>query len=351
LRTLVSVVINNHNYNSFLPQAIDSALAQTHDRVEVVVVDDGSNDGSLKTIDGYGSRIVAVVKENGGQASALNAGFAACRGDIVIFLDSDDELYPTAATDMAAALTSAAAAKAHGVLDEVDADGHFLGRTNPANASALAEGDVLPALLASGRYVCPVMSGNAFPRWLLQRIMPIPESAFASGADGYLVALSGLHGPIVATKRPVGKYRRHGANVWAAEPTADSLSRQLRRELSKYEELKREANKLGLPLADGFEFNDYPGLRTRIASLRLTGTAHPVQGDTRFLLARSGVFALWRTAHVDVRRRLMFTVWFVIVAFGPLPLARRAITWLYVATARPAVWRLHRQRVKQMEQR
>ncbi|MFK5073749.1 glycosyltransferase family 2 protein, partial [Klebsiella pneumoniae] len=59
-------------------------------RTEVVVVDDGSRDNSRQVIAGYGQRIVAVFKANGGQASAFNAGFRAARGDIICLLDADD---------------------------------------------------------------------------------------------------------------------------------------------------------------------------------------------------------------------------------------------------------------------
>lgn len=87
---LVSILINNYNYGFFLGDAIDSALAQDYEKVEVVVVDDGSTDNSRALIERYGGRIVSVMKKNGGQASAFNAGFAASNGDIICFLDSDD---------------------------------------------------------------------------------------------------------------------------------------------------------------------------------------------------------------------------------------------------------------------
>ncbi len=93
---LVSIIINNYNYGRFLAEAIDSALIQTHSRIEVIVVDDGSTDDSRAIIAGYGNRINTILKENGGQTSALNAGFAVSHGDLVCFLDSDDRLLPTA---------------------------------------------------------------------------------------------------------------------------------------------------------------------------------------------------------------------------------------------------------------
>ena len=93
---LVSVIVNNYNYGHFLSEAIDSALAQTYTRTEVIVVDDGSTDDSSEIIAGYGDRIIPVLKENGGQASAFNAGFAKSRGDVICFLDADDYLFPQA---------------------------------------------------------------------------------------------------------------------------------------------------------------------------------------------------------------------------------------------------------------
>jgi glycosyltransferase involved in cell wall biosynthesis len=73
-----------------LGEAIDCALQQTYPSIEVIVVDDGSKDNSLDIIKSYGERIVPVIKENGGQASAFNAGFARSRGEIICFLDADD---------------------------------------------------------------------------------------------------------------------------------------------------------------------------------------------------------------------------------------------------------------------
>jgi glycosyltransferase involved in cell wall biosynthesis len=91
---LVSVIINNYNYGRFLQDAIDSALNQTYSHTEVIVVDDGSTDNSREILASYGDKITPVLKENGGQASAFNAGFAASQGDIICFLDSDDIFLP-----------------------------------------------------------------------------------------------------------------------------------------------------------------------------------------------------------------------------------------------------------------
>src|SRR5262249_61789343 len=91
-----SIVINNYNYGRFLRDAIGSALNQSYPHVEVIVVDDGSTDGSREIIAGYGDRIIPVLKQNGGQASAYNARVARSCGKVMLFLDSDDMLLRTA---------------------------------------------------------------------------------------------------------------------------------------------------------------------------------------------------------------------------------------------------------------
>jgi glycosyltransferase involved in cell wall biosynthesis len=93
-QTLVSIIINNYNYGKFMTEAINSALNQTYKKIEIIVVDDGSTDNSREIIASYGERIIPVYKENGGQPSCYNAGFAASKGEIICFLDSDDIFLP-----------------------------------------------------------------------------------------------------------------------------------------------------------------------------------------------------------------------------------------------------------------
>ncbi len=95
-KPLASIIITNYNYGRFLPEAIDSALNQNYQPLEVIVVDDGSTDGSQQIIANYGKQIIPLLKENGGQGSAFNAGFAKSRGEVICFLDADDVLLPSA---------------------------------------------------------------------------------------------------------------------------------------------------------------------------------------------------------------------------------------------------------------
>jgi glycosyltransferase involved in cell wall biosynthesis len=90
---LVSIVIPCYNAEAYISDAINSALAQTYPNTEVIVVDDGSTDESLKVIKSYGHRIRWETGENRGACTARNRGVELSRGKFIQFLDSDDRLY------------------------------------------------------------------------------------------------------------------------------------------------------------------------------------------------------------------------------------------------------------------
>ena len=91
-KPLVSIVIPVYNGENFLAEAIDSALAQTYDNIEIIVVNDGSTDnGATERIAlSYGDRIRYFRKENGGCSSALNFGISKMRGEYFSWLSHDD---------------------------------------------------------------------------------------------------------------------------------------------------------------------------------------------------------------------------------------------------------------------
>jgi amino acid adenylation domain-containing protein len=94
-RDRVSVVIPAYNSSEFLPIAIESVLAQTHLAVGIVVVDDGSTDDPQAVCDRYPT-VKYVYQTNQGAASARNRGISASTGNYLVFLDSDDYLFPDA---------------------------------------------------------------------------------------------------------------------------------------------------------------------------------------------------------------------------------------------------------------
>lgn len=92
---LVSVVIPTYNRASLIPSSIESVLGQTYKRIELIVVDDGSTDDTQAVLAGYGDKIKVICQQNAGPAIARNRGIAAATGDIIAFLDSDDQWLPT----------------------------------------------------------------------------------------------------------------------------------------------------------------------------------------------------------------------------------------------------------------
>jgi glycosyltransferase involved in cell wall biosynthesis len=93
-RPLISVVIPTFNYGRFVEEAVDSVLAQTYDHLEVIVVDDGSEDDTRSRLERYGSAITCIHQANQGMSTARNTGIGNARGDWIAFLDSDDVWHP-----------------------------------------------------------------------------------------------------------------------------------------------------------------------------------------------------------------------------------------------------------------
>ena len=97
----VSVIIPNYNLARYLPDAIDSVLAQDYDSLEIIVVDDGSNENTKDYINQYLSKIKYIYQTNGGEAKSRNTGIKAATGDALIFLDADDVLPEKAVSTLA----------------------------------------------------------------------------------------------------------------------------------------------------------------------------------------------------------------------------------------------------------
>ncbi len=216
---LVSILINNYNYGRFVGAAIDSALTQTYGPIEVIVVDDGSRDNSAEVIHGYGDRVTAVLKPNGGQASAFNAGFAASTGDIICFLDADDVLAPDKVAQVVQAFQQYPQAQwCFHPLKLVDAELHPLAQIDQTPVTAQTFFcDVRQAMLAGtliGKlpFSPPATSGLCLQRSLLQTILPMPEAESISLNDTYLQCISYAKAPGIALDQQLTWQRVHGKN-------------------------------------------------------------------------------------------------------------------------------------------
>jgi hypothetical protein len=321
----VDIVVDNYNYGRFLGAAIDSALAQTHGAVNVIVVDDGSSDNSREVISHYEGRITTILKENGGQASAVNAGVEVCEGDVVMLLDADDTLRPDAAATVAAAFAAdPELVKIQFRLEVIDREGRPTGVIKPESRLAMPSGDVRSEELAQPYdLVWMATSGNAFRTAELRRIMPIPEEPFRSCADWYLVHLSALLGPVASLLEIHGAYRIHGENSYEpqeAELDLDHIRQTIDFATATSSQLLGLAGRLGLPHPS--RILSIADLANRMISLRLAPARHPLGDDTRLSLLGGAIGALRRRRGPSPAVKGLFLAWFAAMAVLPRRLVR-----------------------------
>lgn len=326
----VSIVINNYNYGRFLAQAIYSALDQRYLHVEVIVVDDGSTDHSRAVMASFGERIVPIYKENGGQASAFNVGFARSQGEVVIFLDADDTLTADAVERVVDAFRSQPdAAKVMARMAVIDATGERTGQIKPHAHLPLRSGDLRRHVLSFPfDMTWMATSANAFAASVLRRILPIPEDVYGSvGADWYLSVLTPLFGPVIFLDTVGACYRVHGGNNYelaAASVDLDHLRQTLDYAGRTLPFIDRFARELGLrpPPAWMGGILSVSLIAQRLTSLKLEPQRHPVPTDRAPRLLALGMIAAARRFDVSWPMRIVFMLWFAAMTAAPRPLAR-----------------------------
>jgi len=246
---LISIIICNYNYAEFLGVCIESALAQSYDNVEIIVVDDGSTDNSLQVIASFGDRITSTSQRNAGQAAAFNAGGRKAHGEIVSLLDSDDLFYPDKVAKVVDTFIENPGIDwcfhALYMSPPIDITNHYL----EAQGGLPSGFNDIRSMVNRGRfpYRMPPTSGMSFRRKLLDKLLPMPEYIRIT-ADNYLkisaaalatgwflpenLALQRIHGNNQYTFK--GNKALTGAvNAWTAlgliqtMPCAGGLARQL----------------------------------------------------------------------------------------------------------------------------
>lgn len=207
-----SIILDNYNYARFLPQAIDSVIAQTYQNWELIVVDDGSSDESQSIIKEYAredSRIKTIFKHNGGQVSAFNAGFDEASGDVVCFLDSDDYFAPSK-------LESIAKYHAQGYqyiynnIYPVDESGK---PTNSDIKLMRYDGYALFLVYFKSKYFGNVTSTLSLSKDLADKIFPLPnEDGWKIQGDDPIVFQASMMSRSKFISEKLTYYRIHGSN-------------------------------------------------------------------------------------------------------------------------------------------
>ena len=212
---LVSVVVDTYNHEAFIGEAITSVLRQEYQLgpVEILVVDDGSRDGTTRQLSAFTDRVRTLRKENGGQASALNLGVSLAKGDIIAFLDGDDWWHPRKLHTVVSYLLQnpAVGMVGHGII-EVAADGsqHVLQpegliRFDLKSQNGPATFKQVACFLGTSRLTCR--------RSVLERLLPIPD-ALVIEADEYLFTLGGAVAEVAVLDEALCYYRLHSNNLY-----------------------------------------------------------------------------------------------------------------------------------------
>ena len=212
---LITVLITTYNYGQFIEQAIDSVVSQEFppDRIQIVVVDDGSTDGTSERVKKYGSRIEYFYQPNGGQASALNLGLAKARGEIIALLDADDFFLPGKLARLAEAFQRDPTL---GLVYHRLQEWHMQTGERRESTFVPLSGDIRTVPDFFLRYHPMATSCTSYRRTLLTPFLPIPENILML-ADGYLVLLIPFLSPVLAIPEFLSVYRLHGKNSYYAD--------------------------------------------------------------------------------------------------------------------------------------
>lgn len=204
--TLVSIVIPCYNQAHFLPESIQSVLAQTHAPCEIVVVDDGSSD-STAVVAGEYPRVRCVRQKNQGLSGARNTGFRASRGEYIMFLDADDRLTPIAAeAHLRCFAENPNAGFVVGGIDLISKDGSHLRSPRWPDLSANHYEQLLKA-----NHVANTIA-VMFRRSVLEAVGEFNTSLPASEDYEMLLRIARLF-PGIHHDAVVAQYRRHNSNM------------------------------------------------------------------------------------------------------------------------------------------
>jgi glycosyltransferase involved in cell wall biosynthesis len=241
---LVSIVIPCYKQAHLVGEAIQSALAQTHSRVEVVVVDDGSPDDVASVVSNYAA-VRLLRQENRGLSGARNAGARFSRGEYLVFLDADDLLLPHAVeTGLRTFGENPECAFVHGATERRRLDGTAV--PDP-NAVVTGSPDLYLELLRTRSW--QNIAASLFRRAAFEAVGGFDDAAECAEDLDFLLRLA-LRFPSYGHGRTVAVYRRTGQNINSPQNVSAMLRGALRmlrahrrytRGNAEYEEARRAA--------------------------------------------------------------------------------------------------------------
>ena len=204
----VSVLIPAYNALRFLPQTVASALAQTWDDFELLIVDDGSTDGTGAWVAQHpDARVRLLEQPNQGAATARNTGIAAARGEYIAFLDADDLWEPSKLERQVACLDARPeVGLVHTAIRYIDEDSHEINQV----LGTYGDGDVWREVVVHNPVRCgstPLVRRECFR----QLGVFDTELSFAEDWDMWIRIASSYH--FATLNEPLTLYRQHSANM------------------------------------------------------------------------------------------------------------------------------------------
>lgn len=204
----ISILITNYNYADYVGEAIRSALDQTLPAFEVIVVDDGSRDGSRAVIEAH-SGIRTIFQENRGHCGAARRALEEATGDVVIFLDADDLLLPRTCERVAALWQEGL----NGLMFRLDTFGEAARPGENLPRYPFEQGDPQDRFLKTGSLVYSPTSGGAFDRTFAKRVFDLSQGLQRSAFDMWLCFAAALTGRLATSDEILGHYRVHASNM------------------------------------------------------------------------------------------------------------------------------------------
>ena len=218
-RPLVSIVIPAYNAAPFIAETLESVLAQTHVHREIIVVDDGSTDGTETRVAPYLGRIRYTRQANAGAAAARNAGLRMASGDYIAFLDADD-LWVAEKLEVQLRVAACHPESCMIVCDGVDFGEHLVTSERLLRGPLARRLDQEPSGTLTGRFYFDLIRRNAItcpaqtliPRAVADRVGPVLENIPPCEDWEYNLRIA-HEGPITLHRDSLVRYRRTQTSV------------------------------------------------------------------------------------------------------------------------------------------
>ncbi len=202
----VSICIPTYNRKDYLKETLDSVFAQTYKDYEVIVVDDGSTDGTKDMLDRSGYKLRYQWQANAGVAAARNVLIKLAKGEFIAFIDSDDLFLPNAIERLLGAIENESGnVIAYSSYLRIDPNGKVIGKCK----RKLHNGYITTQLFRS---IFVHTLGSMFPKKILKDIGGFDESLLVAEDYDLWLRLSLKH-RFVALPEPTAKRRRHANNI------------------------------------------------------------------------------------------------------------------------------------------